>query len=467
MKNVAAVLEFDFVECEIFDDVAVLYVNDPPANTLTYDLVFQLEEMLLKLSHDDNIKALIITGRGDKFFSGGVNIGMLRSASAHFNSDFILYAAEVFERIVESRFLVVAAINGHITGGGLELALIADKRVAVEGNYNFGFPEVNLGVIPGLGGTQRLSKLVGSQVALELITHGDFINIQTAYSIGAVDDVLPNKDFISESLNYTKKLISSFDFCSQVKSESKEWFPPTETIVEYKNSNKVGIIRIKTNSEKYTAMQVLWSLNRAILNARQDQECCALLIQYESVSLMLGSDSNQDPLTLDYANFVYKRIENYPRISAFVVTGCLGVLETELALSCDYRLSKSSKIELILGACLNVQRRGRYKIFDNFDVCKTNKITINCDEEYAVINNIDKYGRVDTFDKWMSTFVPPKGASLAIGYAKLAIVKSNEMPIESGFLLERHLQEQLFRGFDSEEGMRAYMEKRSTKFKGE
>ena len=185
-------LEFSFVGVARDGDVGVLTISDPPANTLTYHMLLQLEEAFVDFSFDPRVRAIIVTGAGSRFFCGGVNIGMLSNVSAHHNSDFLNYAGEVFELIDRSPLLVVAAINGHVTGGGLELALVADRRIACEGTYNLGFPEARLGVIPGLGGTQRLSHLIGPRRAFDLIAHAEFISVARAKELGIVEEVAPH-----------------------------------------------------------------------------------------------------------------------------------------------------------------------------------------------------------------------------------------------------------------------------------
>src|SRR2546421_9258360 len=147
--------------------VAVLEMNDPPANTYTYEMNRQLDDAILKARMDTDVYVILLTGSGDKFFSAGANIKMLASVDPTFKYYFCLHANETLLRLEHTPKLVIAAINGHCVGGGLEIAMAADIRIAPAGaSFKLGLPEVSLGVLPGTGGTQRLTQLVGKARAL-------------------------------------------------------------------------------------------------------------------------------------------------------------------------------------------------------------------------------------------------------------------------------------------------------------
>jgi enoyl-CoA hydratase len=463
-------MKFKFIEYKTYDQVAVLSLNDPPANTLTYDLTVQLEEVYLEALLDPKVRAIVITGSGERFFSGGVNIGMLSNASHHYNSNFLVYAAEVFERIAQSPLLVVAAINGHITGGGLELALVADRRIAAEGNYNIGFPEVRLGVIPGLGGTQRLTKIVGNRLALELITQGRFISVTEAKSIGVVDELFPQSEFLSNAIAYTKMLLQRGELASRPTMTNGPWQPPSREIIEYSLINRIGVITVTQACQNVSSMQALWALNQAILNARLDEEVDVLLLTHEGAALRLGADDQYDGITWEYADFIFRRLEDLPRLCILAFSGSLDPLSAELALACDYRFTpeREAMQDLSISISGKSPRRVRYKLDERLHG-SPGLLTLNGLQ--AVNVGLVKYtGTTDWLQwvmNWSARFVPPAGASLSIGYAKLAIVKGSSFPLEAGMLLERHLQEQLFRSHDGPEGMKAYLEKRSAVFTGE
>src|SRR5204862_5279110 len=152
--------------------VAVMEMNDPPANTYTYEMNRQLDDAILKARMDNDAYVIVITGAGDKFFSAGANIRMLNSVDPTFKYYFCLQANEMLLRLEHTPKLVIAALNGHTVGGGLEIAMAADLRIARKDAGKIGLPEVNLGVLPGTGGTQRLSRMVGKSKAIELMITG-------------------------------------------------------------------------------------------------------------------------------------------------------------------------------------------------------------------------------------------------------------------------------------------------------
>ena len=140
--------------------VAVIEMCDPPANTYTYEMNLQMDAAILKARMDNDVYVIVLTGAGDKFFSAGANIRMLNSVDPTFKYYFCLQANEMLLRLEHTPKLVIAAINGHCVGGGLEIAMAADLRIARKDAGKMGLPEVNLGVLPGTGGTQRLSRIV-------------------------------------------------------------------------------------------------------------------------------------------------------------------------------------------------------------------------------------------------------------------------------------------------------------------
>src|SRR6476620_8889234 len=154
-------MEPNLVEYRAENGIAFLTLNDPPANTYSYEMMQSLDRSILAARMDESVQVIVITGNGEKFFSAGANIQMLANVTPTFKYFFCLHANETLSRLEQTPKLVIAAINGHCVGGGLEVALAADLRFAAAGTYKLGLPEVNLGVLPGTGGTQRLARLVG------------------------------------------------------------------------------------------------------------------------------------------------------------------------------------------------------------------------------------------------------------------------------------------------------------------
>jgi enoyl-CoA hydratase/carnithine racemase len=169
--------------------VQVLTLNEPPANTYSYELMRELDAAILDARMDASVHAIVITGAGEKFFCAGATIGMLREATPEFKYYFCLHANETLNRLEQTPKLVIAALNGHTVGGGLEVALAADFRIARQDAGKIGLPEVALGVLPGTGGTQRLARLLGKARALELMINGRLMSMDEAHTLGLVTEV--------------------------------------------------------------------------------------------------------------------------------------------------------------------------------------------------------------------------------------------------------------------------------------
>jgi enoyl-CoA hydratase len=185
--------------------VAVIEMNDPPANTYTYEMNRQLDEAILKARFDNDAHVILLTGAGDKFFSAGANIKMLNSVDPVFKYYFCLHANEMLLRLEHTPKLVVAAINGHCVGGGLEIAMAADLRIARKDAGKIGLPEVNLGVLPGTGGTQRLSRLIGKSKAIELMVTGNTYSFEEAKEMGILNDIFERDNFMQNVMEYAQQ----------------------------------------------------------------------------------------------------------------------------------------------------------------------------------------------------------------------------------------------------------------------
>src|SRR5689334_5346575 len=185
--------------------VAVITMDDPPANTYTYEMNRQLDECILKARFDNNVYVIVLTGSGDKFFSAGANIKMLSSVDPVFKYYFCLHANETLLRLEHTPKLVIAALNGHTVGGGLEIAMAADIRIARKDAGKIGLPEVNLGVLPGTGGTQRLSRLVGKSKAIELMVTGNTFSFEEAQEMGIVNDIFERENFMENIMEYARQ----------------------------------------------------------------------------------------------------------------------------------------------------------------------------------------------------------------------------------------------------------------------
>src|SRR5215468_7732653 len=176
------------------DGVCVLTLSDPPANTYSYEMMQQLDARILEARMDESVQVIVITGSGERFFCAGANIAMLSEVTPEFKYYFCLHANETLNRLEQTPKLVIAAINGHCVGGGLEVAMAADIRIARRGAGKMGLPEVSLGVLPGTGGTQRLARLVGKSKAIELMATGELFAFEKGEVFGLVNRIVDAGD---------------------------------------------------------------------------------------------------------------------------------------------------------------------------------------------------------------------------------------------------------------------------------
>jgi enoyl-CoA hydratase len=195
------------INVNVADGIAVIELSDPPANTYSYEMMRELDDAVLAARMDDRVHVIVMTGAGEKFFCAGANINMLKGATPQFKYYFCLHANETLNRLEQTPKLVIAALNGHTVGGGLEVAMAADIRVARQGTGKIGLPEVGLGVLPGTGGTQRLARLVGKAKAIELMVTGTLMSFEEARALGLVNQVwgdaeLHGKSFREVALEY-------------------------------------------------------------------------------------------------------------------------------------------------------------------------------------------------------------------------------------------------------------------------
>lgn len=195
----------NLIDYRVEKGVAILELNDPPANTYTYEMNKELDTCILNARMDDDVYVIVLRGSGDKFFSAGANIKMLVSVDPTFKYYFCLHANETLLRLEHTPKLVIAALNGHCVGGGLEIAMAADIRIARQDAGKIGLPEVNLGVLPGTGGTQRLSRIVGKSKAIELMVTGNTFSFEEAKELGIVNDIYERDNFMENIMEYARQ----------------------------------------------------------------------------------------------------------------------------------------------------------------------------------------------------------------------------------------------------------------------
>ena len=202
------------IQYAVDSGVATMTLDDPPANTYSYDMMREIDDAVLQARMDASVHVIVITGAGEKFFCAGANIGMLKDADPNFKYYFCLHANETLNRLEQTPKLVIAALNGHTVGGGLEVAMAADIRIARHGAGKIGMPEVALGVLPGTGGTQRFARLVGKAKAIEMMATGSLFSFEDAHAIGLVNHVWGDAD------------LNGRTFAQAVHDYAKQFTPP-------------------------------------------------------------------------------------------------------------------------------------------------------------------------------------------------------------------------------------------------
>ena len=239
------------VEYESKGGIATLTMTDPPANTYTHEMMVDLDLAILKARFDDEAHVIVLRGAGDKFFSAGANIKMLASVTPRFKYFFCLHANETLNRLEHTSKLVIAALNGHTVGGGLEIAMAADLRIGwrntgsgKEKQPMLGLPEVNLGVLPGTGGTQRLVRIVGKSRAIDMMTSG----LNYTFAQGIEWGILTQ----------TVEAPSAEEFMAKVYALAAEYCPPN------KASKAVGLIKRSCQSGAEVPFESALSIEREL-----------------------------------------------------------------------------------------------------------------------------------------------------------------------------------------------------------
>ncbi|HTI37472.1 MAG TPA: enoyl-CoA hydratase/isomerase family protein [Vicinamibacterales bacterium] len=204
------------ISATLADGIYTIELNDPPANTYSYEMMRELDDAVLAARMDPQVHVIVLRGAGDRFFCAGANIGMLQKADPEFKYYFCLHANETLTRLEQTPKLVIAALNGHTVGGGLEVALAADIRVAKADAGKIGLPEVSLGVLPGTGGTQRLARLVGKSRAIELMATGRLLTMAEAHAAGLVNEV------------WGSETLGGRSFADAVHAYARQFTPPNK-----------------------------------------------------------------------------------------------------------------------------------------------------------------------------------------------------------------------------------------------
>ncbi|MFI5371918.1 MAG: enoyl-CoA hydratase/isomerase family protein [Candidatus Eisenbacteria bacterium] len=251
------------VNTSVKNGVMTLELTFDPGNCYTHEMMRALDEAILQARFDNNVHVVVIRGAGEKFFCAGADINMLKKADPTFKYYFCLHANETLNRLEQTPKLVIAALNGHTVGGGLEIAMAADIRIARKGAGKVGLPEVTLGVLPGTGGTQRLARLVNKSKAIELMVTGDVFGFEQALELGIVNQIW-------ETANNT-------EFMEKIQTYAEQFCPPN------KAAKAVGRIKrsVQTGAEIpfETALAVERELQQILFQSEDAKEGLAAYIE--------------------------------------------------------------------------------------------------------------------------------------------------------------------------------------------
>ncbi len=205
-------MKYNNLLLEIKNKVAVVTINRPEKlNALNYETMNEIEDVINSLNSNDEVRVIIFTGSGEKAFIAGADIAELNKLDMISGKTFAEKGQAIFNLIENSKKPVIAAVNGYALGGGSELALACHFRITSE-NAKFGQPEVNLGIIPGYGGTQRLSRLIGSGLAMEYILIADQIDSKEAYRIGLVNHIFPQNELLQKTIEIAERIASKPEY---------------------------------------------------------------------------------------------------------------------------------------------------------------------------------------------------------------------------------------------------------------
>ena len=213
-------MSFENLLIEKEGNIAIVYINRPQAlNSLNAATVKNLGQAFAELESNDDIDVVILTGSGEKAFVAGADIAFMKEFEPLEARDFALLGQRVLNEIENNKKPVIAAINGYAFGGGCELAMACDIRIASE-KARFSQPEVNLGLLPGFAGTQRLPRLVGKGIAKELIFTGDIIDAQEAWRIGLVNKIVPGEKLLETAKEMAKKIASKAQIAIRLSKQA-------------------------------------------------------------------------------------------------------------------------------------------------------------------------------------------------------------------------------------------------------
>jgi enoyl-CoA hydratase len=244
--------EYILVEQNFASHIALIRLNRPKElNALNLQLMIELKDALLALDHDEEIRAIIITGN-EKAFAAGADIKQMVGKSA---IDMLkVDQFSIWDQIRKTRKPLIAAVSGFALGGGCELAMLCDMIIASE-SAKFGQPEIKIGVMPGAGGTQRLTRAVGKSMAMEMVLTGRFLSAQEAKNYGLVNKVVPVEIYMDETVKLASEIAQMSPIAAQLAKESvnKAFEMPLQEALHFERKNFYMLFATEDQTEGMNA----------------------------------------------------------------------------------------------------------------------------------------------------------------------------------------------------------------------
>lgn len=462
------------LDVRFHEGLMILGLNDPPANTLSFDMIEEFDAILDTFFADRLLHAMLITGIGENYFCGGVNISMLKFADGDFANAFVRYAAEVFARIETASKPIVSAVNGHAMGGGLELALTTRYRFIKDADFQVGLPETRLGVIPGLGGTQRLRNTIGRHRSFRYLSEARLFSPNHALALGLFHRKLPAKQFLERAIDETLRLFPKT--VSTVDTPRSRLRHSTTTPLDISHSGSIATVRM--GGALCNSVELLRRLSATITLASKEPTIHCLVLDWRNIALYEPLEDREK----EYLDYICSRLEKFPGLTVWMDEWkpkrddpidphdplIANTITAEIAFACDLRYVSHSDLSLLEKAPLATQmmsKRLNCALTElGISLPGGPQVTVKNASEFELVQLFEAQNFVETIRSQLSRYLPPVGARRAIVQIKHALIQGQKTDFLTGAYIERVLQAPLLTSLDASEGMTAYLGKRNAQF---